>query len=141
MAATCIVTVMVCVTFYQLRQRQQPVVLHSVLPNDQGVSISFCKQLRQSNAKCYAYFLKRRNCWHHILTIPRRYGGLGQARVFRKLILRPASFFSICGYGCKNIFHYTHPFACILRKLYFDESLQYNYLCRIILTIYTTKDR
>ena len=24
MAATCIVTVMVCVTFYQLRQRQQP---------------------------------------------------------------------------------------------------------------------
>ena len=73
--------------------------------------------------------------------IARRYGGLGQARVFRKLILRPASFFSICGYGCKNIFHYTHPFACIFRKLYFDESLQFNRLCRIILTIYTTKDR
>ena len=26
-----------------------------------------------------------------------------------KLIFCPASFLSICGYGCKNVFHFAHP--------------------------------
>ena len=59
--------------------------------------------------------------------------------MLRKLILCPTSFFTICSYGCKNIFHCHHPFNCVLRKLYFDKSLQFNHLYRIILTTNTTK--
>ena len=63
---------------------------------------------------------------------------MGQARVLRKLILRPTSIFPVFCYSGKNIFHHTHPFACVLRKLYFDKSLIFNLLYRIILTINTS---
>ncbi|CUQ41992.1 Uncharacterised protein [Flavonifractor plautii] len=64
-----------------------------------------------------------------------------QTRAFCKLILRPAPLLSICGYGRENIFHLHHPFACVLRKLYFCLSLLFNNFNRIILTIYTSKRR
>ena len=97
--------------------------------------------LRKRDAKSHADFFQRRNRGNHILAIPRGDRRLRQTRAFCKLILRPAPLLSICGYGRENIFHLHHPFACVLRKLYFCLSLLFNNFNRIILTIYTSKRR
>ena len=61
-----------------------------------------------------------------------------QTGAFCKLILCPAPLLSIRGYNRENILHLHHSFTCVLRKLYFDKSLRFNHLYRIILTINTT---
>lgn len=74
-----------------------------------------------------------------IFSIPGGYSGLRQIRTFCKLILRPTSFLSVFGYGCKNFFHRVHLFTFVFHRLYFDKSLYFNRLNRIILTIYKIK--
>ena len=97
------------------------------------------KQLRQRYPECCADLFQRRDGWHHIFPIPGGDSGLGQTGTLCKLILCPASLLSVFRYRCKNVFHSTHPYACTLRKLYFDRSLIFNTLCRIIITKNTTK--
>ena len=61
-----------------------------------------------------------------------------QTGAFCKLILRPAPRLPIRGYNRENILHLHHTFTCVFRKLYFDKSLRFNHLYRIILTINTS---
>ena len=94
--------------------------------------------MRQRNAKGCADFLQGWNGRYHILAIPRGDRRLRQTGAFRKLILRPAPRLPIRGYNRENILHLHHTFTCVFRKLYFDKSLRFNHLYRIILTINTS---
>ena len=101
-------------------------------------SISFCKKLRQCNAKSGTDFFQRGNGRNHIFAIPGGDGRLGQTGAFSQLILGPPSIFPVFCDGCKNVFHNAHPFTCVFRKLYCNKSLQFNNSYRIITTTNTS---
>ena len=96
------------------------------------------KQLGKRNAKCDTDFFQRRYGWHHIFTVPGGYRSLGQTGTFRKLVFCPASRFPVCWYSRKHSIQYIRLLAVVFRKLYFDKSLYFNHLYRIIYTINTT---
>ena len=46
--------------------------------------VTFCKELGQCDTEGIAGFLKRGKCWHDVLAIPRRNGGLRRTGAFGK---------------------------------------------------------
>lgn len=116
-------------------------------PTLQQFLLGFCQQNRfttvgkklgKCNVKCSTDFFQRRYGWHYIFTVPGGYRSLGHAGTFCKLVFCLASLFPVCCYSRKHSFHHIRLFACVLRKLYFDKSLYFNHLYRIIYAINTT---
>lgn len=116
-------------------------------PTFQQLLLGFCqqnrlitigKQLGKCNVKCGTDFFQGKYGWNHILTVPGGYRSLGQTGTLCKLVFCPASFFPVCCYSRKHSFHYIRLIAFVFRKLYFDKSLYFNHLYRIIYTINTT---